>query len=219
MSLDAAQIRSCYERAHLALELPFSGGFDVFPRVERLPLVARRPTRSRRDTRAFFDLPANGRVALLSFGGYGLASLDLSRVDCSPDWTIVTTNSVSGTRDFPSYVRSVPESAFPSSNFRYEDLIAAVDVVMTKPGYGIIAECVSTDTPMLYTSRGTFREVDVLLAALPKYVRSRFISQADLLGGRWREALEAVLLEADPPERMDINGAEVAAERLRDLAG
>jgi L-arabinokinase len=214
-----AEIRGCYQRAHLALELPFSGGFDVFPHVERLPLVARRPTRSRRDTRAFFDLPAKGRAALLSFGGYGLASLDLSTIDCAPGWTIVTTDSVSGARDLPPYVRGVPESAFLSSDFRYEDLIAAVDVVMTKPGYGIIAECISTGTAMVYTSRGVFREADVLVAALPRFVRARFISQADLLGGRWREALDGVLLQADAPERMDLNGADLAAERLNDLAG
>ena len=57
----------------------------------------------------------------------------------------------------------VEERAFIDSGFRYEDLVAAVDVVVTKPGYGIIAECIAAGTPMLYTSRGDFREYDLLV--------------------------------------------------------
>ena len=46
---------------------------------------------------------------------------------------------------------------------RYEDVVGAVDVVITKPGYGIISECVANDTALLYTSRGHFVEYDVLV--------------------------------------------------------
>ena len=70
---------------------------------------------------------------------------------------------------------------------------------------------------MLYTSRGHFREYEVLVSALPRFLRSRFISQTDLFAGRWREALEGVLSQADPPERMDTNGDEVAGEILDDI--
>jgi L-arabinokinase len=108
----------------------------------------------------------------------------------------------------------VVEEAFLSGAFRYEDLVAAADVVITKPGYGIIAECVSTRTAMLYTSRGVFREYDVLVDALPRVVRSRFINQADLLAGRWRSALEAVVAQPPPAERLAVDGADVAARRL-----
>ena len=41
---------------------------------------------------------------------------------------------------------------------------AAVDVVITKPGYGIISDCVANGTAMLYTSRGRFAEYDVMVA-------------------------------------------------------
>jgi hypothetical protein len=208
-------IRDSYRAAGLALELPFSGGFQIFPAVEPLPLIARRATKSRADTRAFFDLPAEARVALLSFGGYGLPSLDLATLDCRHDWIVVTTDRVAvPTASTPPHVRVVLEDVFRSSPFRYEDLVAAADVVVTKPGYGIIAECISTGTALLYTSRGHFREYDVLVSALPAVVRSGFISQADLFAGRWREALETVVTLAPPPTSVATNGAEVAAERL-----
>jgi hypothetical protein len=40
---------------------------------------------------------------------------------------------------------------------RDEGLVAAVDVVVSKPGFGIIAECIANDTVLLYTSRGRLR--------------------------------------------------------------
>ncbi len=213
-------IRDCYRQAALALELPFSGGFDVFERVKRVPLVARRPTQSAAATRAFFGLPATGRVALLSFGGYGLPALQLRQIDCGSDWTVVTTDRVTDTaRPLPPFARVISEQVFLGSAFRYEDLVAAADAVVTKPGYGILAECISAGTPMLYTSRGSFREYDVLVAAMPDVVRARYISQADLFAGRWREPLEALLAQPDPPAHVATNGAEVAAAIIDEELG
>ncbi|MEO8484203.1 MAG: hypothetical protein ABI634_18470 [Acidobacteriota bacterium] len=210
-----AEIRASYREASLALELPFSGGFDIFPVVKHVPLIARRSTQSRSDTRSYFGLATDARVALLSFGGYGLPDLDLSTLDCRESWTIVTTDRVTspGSEPMP-HVRTVVERDFLSSRFRYEDLVAASDVVVTKPGFGIIAECISTGTAMLYTSRGEFREYDVLVNALPRYVRSRFIDQPTLFAGRWRESLDALLDQPAPPERMALDGAEVAAAEI-----
>jgi L-arabinokinase len=108
----------------------------------------------------------------------------------------------------------IAESQFDARGFRYEDLVGAVDVVLTKPGYGIIGECIAAGTAMLYTSRGEFREYDLLVNAFPDYLRSRFITQEDLFAGRWRAALEALLAAPAPPQTMVANGAEVAAERI-----
>ena len=58
----------------------------------------------------------------------------------------------------PASVRFVDERAIYAAGYRYEDLVRAVDVVATKPGYGIISECIANDTALLYTSRGHFAE-------------------------------------------------------------
>lgn len=212
-----ALIRDCYRRVDLALELPFSGGFEIFSRIVRLPLVARQAGRSRAETRAHFGLPPDGRIALLSFGGYGLPTLDLSTLDCSDDWTIVTTDRVMRDGRALPHVHVLPEGSFVDSGFRYEDLVAAVDVVVTKPGYGIVAECISTGTALVYTSRGEFREYGVLVDAMPRYLRTAFISQEDLFAGRWRGALERVVALPPPPERMATDGAREAARQLENV--
>jgi L-arabinokinase len=210
-------IRAGYGRATLALQLPFSDGFAVFPRVERLPLVCRVPTRDRDATRRHFGLPLDRRVALLSFGGYGMPSLDLSRLDCLREWTIAATDRSAAPPAQavpPGSIVVIPEEAFRASGFRYEDLVAAADVVVTKPGYGIIAECMAADTAMLYTSRGDFREYDLLVRELPRYVRSRFISQEDLFAGRWRDALAGLMAQPAPAERLRLDGADEAARAI-----
>lgn len=207
-------IRASYEKATHALELPFSGGFDIFPSSERIPLVARHSFAQKAQTRRHFGLRADARVALLSFGGYGLPQLDLAAIDCTADWTIVTTDRVTPTAGAPDHVMRIDERAFADGPFRYEDLVAAADVVITKPGYGILAECISTGTAMLYTSRGVFREYDLLVREMPRYVRSRFISQDDLLAGRWRDALNALVEQPAPPETMATTGAQAAAQFL-----
>ncbi len=205
------QIRECYRLVDLALELPFSGGFDIFDRVDRLPLVARRSTQPAGVTRAQFGLPPHRRVALLSFGGYGLPALDLSAIDCRDTWTIVTTDRVTPEAVALPHVRVIAEREFAGTPFRYEDLVAAADLVVTKPGYGIVAECISTKTALVYTSRGEFREYDVLVSAMPRLLRSQFISHEDLFAGHWRDVFERALGQPDPRDRIATNGAEAAA--------
>ncbi len=208
-------IRRSYASATSALELPFGCGFDVFPSVRAVPLVARRPTRDRADTRAFFGVPLDRPAALLSFGGYGIPDLDLTRIDAR-DWTLLLTDRVAPAdpQETSGRVVHVSELRFQDSGFRYEDVVAAVDVVVSKPGYGIVSECIACGTPLLYTSRGAFREYDMFVREMPRFLRCRFIDQRDLFGGRWRTALDALASQPAPAERLATNGAEVAAATL-----
>ena len=115
-------------------------------------------------------LPGDRPLALVSFGGYGLRQLPLDRLDCLKDWDVVLTSRGPSDIAGPHGVHVVAEEHLYGAGLRYEDLVAAVDVVVTKPGYGIISDCVANDTAMLYTSRGRFVEYDVLVerdAALP----------------------------------------------------
>jgi L-arabinokinase len=215
-------IRQAYARATSALELPFSGGFDVFPVRQSLPLIARHASRTRAETRAHLGLPHDGKVVLLSFGGYGLPGLRLDGLSGLEDWTIVTTDRTSGVVDRGQTpgVRGqttirINESVFLDGSLRYEDLVAAADAVITKPGYGIIAECAANDTALVYTSRGAFREYDLLVEEMPRVVRCAFLPQEDLRAGRWRDALELAVAAPRPP-RPRTDGAEVAASAIVD---
>jgi L-arabinokinase len=219
-----SRLRDAYSHAQLALRLPMHGGFEPFTAVVDLPFIARRSAREPGETRERLGLPG-GRLVLLSFGGYGLQRIDLGTVAGLDGYTVVLTADVTASRRgdddgrgtamaLPANVRLIDEHKLYADGFRYEDLVAAVDVVMTKPGYGIIAECVANDTALVYTSRGHFVEYDVLVREMPRWLRCGFISNDDLLSGRWRPCLDAVMASPPPPEQVAVDGAERAAEYI-----
>ena len=209
-------IQAAYRSASAGWRLPLSGGFATVPTVVDLPFIARHARHARADTRAALGLPDNRTLALSSFGGYGVHDLDIATLDCLDRYGIVITGQAPP-GPLPRGVHFISESRIYDAGLRYEDLVAAMDVVVTKPGFGIIAECVANHTAMLYTSRGRFREYDVMAAELPRLLRSGFISQEDLLGGRWRDALDRVLNQPSAPAQIATNGAQVAADMIAAL--
>jgi hypothetical protein len=52
---------------------------------------------------------------------------------------------------------------------------------------------------------------------MPRVLRCRHMSQEDLLAGRWRDAVDALLAQPDPPERPRIDGATVAAREISQM--
>ena len=192
-------IRRAYASATLALRLPLHGGFEPMAAVTRdIAFIARTSTRDPGDTRRQLGITGERPVVLASFGGYGV-DLPLEALRQSDRFT---------------FIEPMRE---PPPGLKYEDLVAAADVVVSKPGYGIVSECVANGTALLYTSRGRFIEYDLFVAGMPGILRCRYLSQEDLLGGRWAEAIDALLAQPDAPERPAVNGADIAANLIMNL--
>jgi hypothetical protein len=191
-------IQAAYKLAAAAWRLPMHGGFETFDTIVDTPFVARHATHEPAETRRRLGLPPDRRLVLPSFGGYGVAGIDLTSLDLDPSWHAVL----------------VPDAAIYEAGLRYEDVVRAVDVVLTKPGYGIISECIANDTALVYTSRGRFAEYDVLVREMPRYLRCAFLENDALLGGRWRAALEAVVGAPAPRENPRTDGADVIADMI-----
>jgi L-arabinokinase len=214
-------VRDATAQASQYLRLPLWGGFDMAPprRTCDLPLVARRSSRSPADTRTALGLPLDKKLVLLSFGGHGLKSLSPDAFKSFGDeYVAVLTGHLEMSEAAHRSGRGViefDEQVLYDRGWRYEDLVAAVDVVATKPGYGIIAECAANDTALLYTSRGHFVEYEVLVQEMPYFVRSQFIPQDALFAGAWLPYLEELLAQ-DRPEPVDVNGAAVAAGKIEE---
>ena len=206
-------IREAYGAARQAWRLPMHGGFATVPSVRDVPLVARHATRSRADVLGRLGLPDDRPLALTSFGGYGLEAFEWSRLDCTAVWTVIATGRGEPQSPMPG-VTFVDESRIYESGLRYEDLVAAVDAVVTKPGYGIVSECIANDTALLYTSRGHFVEYDVMVREMPRLLRCAFVSQEDLFAGRWLGPLNSLLAAPAPPESPRTNGADVIADAI-----
>ncbi len=204
-------IRDAYRHATAALRLPMAAGFAGLEAITRdIPFIARRSRHEPAEIRQALGIPGDKPVLLMSFGAYGLAGLDTAALAGLRDYAIVTTTPAPG-------LLSLSEQRLQKSGYRYEDLVRAADVVVTKPGYGIISEAIANGAAILYTSRGPFPEYDVLVREMPKYLRVEFIEQDDLLAGRWEPALERLLSLPAPPTKPALNGAEIAAQHVLDF--
>jgi hypothetical protein len=209
-------IQRAYRHAKAAWRLPMHGGFASFETIVDVPFVARHATHAPATVREALALPGDRLLVLSSFGGYGVGGLDVTRLDCLDRYGVVLTHRdrMDKLPSAPAGVYQVGEDDLYGAGFRYEDLVGACDVVATKPGYGIIAECIANNTAMLYTSRGRFVEYDVLVAEMPRYLRCGFIDHEQLFAGRWTSALHAVLSAPSPPEAPRTDGADVVASMI-----
>jgi L-arabinokinase len=193
-------IQAAYRQADAAWRLPLHGGFATFGAdLVDVPFVARHSSRAPGETRERLGLPLDARLVLPSFGGYGVEGLDLARVELPAGWAIV---------------RGMRQAEIYDMGLSYQDLVRAVDVVVTKPGYGIVSECIANGTALVYTSRGRFAEYDVFVREMPRYLRCAYLDNADLLAGRWRTAIESAINAAAPPELPRTDGAGVVASMM-----
>jgi hypothetical protein len=86
-------------------------------------------------------------------------------------------------------------------------------VVVSKPGYGIVTDCIGARTRLVYTDRGDFPEYPILVSEMPRHLPVAFASNEDVREGRLDDALRHVM--ALPfPEPSPTNGATVVADTL-----
>jgi L-arabinokinase len=215
-------IRGAYAKASMALRLPMSAGFDGFSNVKDIPFIARHATKTREEVAKLLKLPTDRPLVLMSFGTYGVPGLETDTLTKLKKYVVIAVESQPVGRvkkESPTAERrgsfiSVNEEAMYDAGVRYEDLVGAAAAVVTKPGYGIVAESIANDTAVLYTSRGHFPEYDVLVEEMPKYLRTAFISQEDLFTGKWDSPLDKLLAQPKPKKKAETNGADVAADLL-----
>lgn len=208
------RIRAAYRCADRLFRLPLhstdADAFASFKHIEDVPLVARHAKRSKSEVRAELGLRDDERVVLVSFGGFTARGFDVDALGQWTDYRFVLTPPISlGHGSLPANVRVLNET--PAD---YVSLLGACDVVVTKPGYGIVADCLANRVAVLFTDRGPFREYDVLAAALPVLGRARHVPRDDLIDGNLGPHLDALLeLPTDWTEQ-PMNGADVIADRV-----
>ena len=203
------EMKTFYRNATLALTLPYPCGMEIFPRQEPIPWVARTSLLTKQEARKAFRLPQSATVVLLSFGGLGLERLPWSDLKQLGDFFFVTTGE---TKQETNNVRVLPEA-----QRKYEDLVRAVDVVVTKPGYGIVADVISHQVRILYTERGEFAEYPHLTRALDQCATAEFIPQDQLLSGNLAPYLTRLLNKKQSWPAVPLDGAAVAAAKILGL--
>ncbi len=200
------EMEAFYGKATVALTLPYPCDMDVFPRRESISWIARSSALTREGARVKFELPNSATIVLLSFGGLGLSRFPLDKLKKLRDFFFVATGE-SKTQDANILV-------LPDAQRQYEDLVRAVDVIVTKPGYGIVADVLVQKLPMLYTDRGDFPEYPLLVRALNDLATTEFIPQSELLSGNVGPYLNRLLGKTPNWPQVSLDGAMVAAKKI-----
>jgi hypothetical protein len=196
LAASADRAAAAYRHAALFLELPFAGDLSVFPRREPVGLIARALRVARDEARARLGLDARPAV-LVSFGGVGLPGLARAALERDADLAFLWPDALGPAR-------------LDALGLDYPDVVGAVDVVLTKPGYGIVSDAIAAGTRLVYTDRGDFPEYEALVRDLPRFLACEYLAQPALRAGRAAEAVRRVLTRTPPP-RPPLDGAARAA--------
>ena len=196
-----------YRQADRLLKLPFSPAMPVFPRREEIPLLAK-PGRSRRaELGEMTGADAGKRWALLSFTTLEWGEAALREVESLGDHEFFTVKPLEwgGRKNIHAVDRT---------RMGFSDVLASCDVVVTKPGYGVLSDCVANAKPIVYAEREDFIEYPLLEKELKRFLRNVHVPAAELYAGRLGGALAAVEEARAPAETLAGGGAEKAAEIL-----
>ncbi|HOO20034.1 MAG TPA: hypothetical protein PL011_01450 [Kiritimatiellia bacterium] len=200
-----------YRQARLLLKLPFSPAMPVFARHVDIPLLAK-PGRDRRaELAAATGADPARRWVLLSFTTLDWSEDALRRVEALETVEFFAVKPL----DWPGR-RNI--HAVDRRRFGFSDVLASVDAVVTKPGFGILSDCVANAKPIIYAEREDFIEYPLLERELKRFLSNVHIPAADLYAGRLGEALGAIETAPPPPETLPGGGAEQAADLLAKLA-
>jgi L-arabinokinase len=101
----------------------------------------------------------------------------------------------------------------------FSDALASSDAVISKPGFGILSDCVVNQKPLIYADRSDFLEYAILESAIKKYLKNVHIPSADLYRGDLSENLSRIWNSPNPSETIGRGGDVAAARRIAHMAG
>ncbi len=203
------EMENFYRKTTLALNLPYSCEMEIFPVREAIPFITRPSALEPREARKRFGIPNLATVVLLSFGGHGLQRLNLDRLLRQKEFFFIGTGN--------SLRKESNLLILPVAQRCYVDLVRAADVIVSKPGYGIVADVIRHQVPLLYTDRGDFAEYPYLVKTLEDCATAEFIPQDDLISANLTPYLERLLAKKKHWPVVATNGASVASKKLLNL--
>lgn len=203
------QIIETQSKCSLALHPAPSMHLDSFTRSQSIPPIVLEGTRII-DLRERLGIANTDKrkIVLVSLGGIESPDIPIEALfnDKRFHWLVnveltTTTENV--------------HSAFSIQGCLYRDLVASVDAMVSKPGYGTASEVVNYQLPFLFTCRGDFPDEPYIVNWLESHSRSKEISKNEWLSGSFGNHLIKLIQE---PQNTQIkcNGAEVAAKIIHE---
>jgi len=207
-------IRSSYGKMIGVLRLPFSHEMPMFRRVIDLPLVAISSRRPQTEVRRLLGLEPKPTVplVLLAMRGGLAAQAIIHGAATANDYNFLYFHDLPA--DMPGNISAIPVT----TNLDFSEIVSVCDIVISKLGYGTLADVIAGNSRLLWPRREDFREDLVLEPQAQLYLRTWEIPRAEMEAGNWRPWLEKLMRVPPPPQRLALNGAAACAEHIATMA-
>jgi hypothetical protein len=202
----ADMFREQYAKADLLLRLPFCEEMSAFPRIEDIPLVANPGRARRQEISALTGCDPNKKWILLSFTTLDWGTEALRCVEDIREYEFLTV--------LPLKWETSHIHPLSREQITFSDGIASADAVISKPGFGILSDCIVNNKPLIYADRVDFLEYPILEASIKKYLKNVFIPSTKLYAGDLRESLDRIWKCPEPPLKLERGGDRIAARRI-----
>jgi hypothetical protein len=203
-------IEGQYSKASLLLALDPPMPMSYFPSRREMPVTGRRGVNDRARIVNRYGLDKSKKIGLIYAGNFGLDRAAWNRLAEFRDWEFLGVGPLPGS---PANFHLVSKA-----DFRYQDLTASVDCVISKIGYGTYSESVIHGVPLIYVPREEFAEFPYLEAGVKKWGHGYRLEENQFFALDWRSALDTVA-HAPRPEPYCINGAAQCAREIERLVG
>ena len=200
-------IRRSYAEADLALSITPAPKMETFARLIDIGPIVEPATAARERLAALLHLAPGEWAVLVGFGGVPLSLLPFENLEPLTGYRFLF--------DGPIPTNSNRFISTKPLLFPFKTLLASVDAIVSKPGYGTLVEAVTLGTPLIYVRRYNFADEQPLVDYLHRHGRGVEMARKDFVGGRWEPAMRAAFnlpIPTVPPP--PATGAEDAASHL-----
>jgi len=201
--------------------LPFSVP-EVFPQGSiEAPLLARRPLKGKESFRQTWGMDRETPYVLVTFGGFDTQERDLSILETMTPIQFIRVSPHDLRKDDRREHLLVRDPLISNlwrlggAGLYHPDLVAAVDAVITKPGYGILSETMPLGIPMLLDSREDFREFGAIHSTLSEYPQVVFLPSARMANLDFAEELKTLLGQPRLPWKGATDSGEFIVDRIQ----
>ena len=184
-TLATEQIKEAYQRADIALVLPFNEEMNLFRMKDEISLISREISVDRRDMRRKCGVSDD---ELLIYLGVGISfdpayMRSMKKIDGENVKFLVSCNA-----ELPfGNVINIPNNETETQNY-----IAMCDLVVSKTGYGTVSEAVRAEIPMFLLKREGFKEDELIGGKIEEFGIGKFISEKSFLDGDWASDLNSL---------------------------
>jgi hypothetical protein len=205
-----ARIRRGYGSMACYLRLPFSHDTETFRRIVDVPLITREVRRDTQDVLRKLGVDLRDQRTRVVYAMRSPRSLEALARAAHEDPDRLFFYFEPPQQGMPGNMRSV----VLDDQLGFLDVLGVCDAIVSKLGYGILADCLSTQTAVLFPPRFGFREDDILVPSAYKYLRACEIPLREYESGDWMAHLGRLEATPEPTESLATHGASTCARIL-----